>query len=108
MLFASFGGPLALWVAFGYRRHGPDDVAARVRLGPDSVASLRELAPAPSAHHFVVVCPYCHGIYKIADEHGVLVAQVGDTLKVSSGICPACEPRVQAELDRTLTALAHA
>lgn len=100
-----------------------DDAAAGIRLGQispeeDSLqhqpggAHSRKLAQLASTtspgHHFIVVCSYCHGIYKITDEHGVLVAQVGDTLKVSHGICPACEPRVQAELDRTLPALAHA
>lgn len=100
-----------------------DDAAAGVSLGfePRGEATLHPPATwlgeaengapvagpeAASSHHFIVVCSYCHAIYKIADEHGILVAQCGDTLKVSHGICPECQPRVQAQLDRELDRLA--
>lgn len=70
---------------------------------PACQAGLETGAPAK---HFITVCCYCHGIYSI-EGHWRTCARlrIRDTLKVSHGICPDCEPGVQAALDRDLAAL---
>ena len=79
-----------------------DDRAAGVLIG-----QIDPIAPAPEpwpAKHFLVACMYCHHV-TCSDSQPV---RVGDELRVSHGICPACSARKYAELQPAHRPLVHA
>ena len=85
---------LFVWLC---RRHDPDDAAAGVSLGvarhsnvetPAAPASTSECRATWPAKHFISACMYCHRVTR-AGRHAEPI-RVGDELRVSHGICPAC------------------
>lgn len=92
----------SLWIASLWLDRS-DDAAAGVQIGPISHLPSPNSSPAWPAKHFLAVCMYCHHVTR-SDSHPV---RVGDELRVSHGICPACMADKHPEV-ATVAELAHA
>lgn len=91
----------SLWIASLWLDRS-DDRAAGVLIG-----QIAPIAPAPEpwpAKHFLAACMYCHHVTR-SDSQPV---RVGDELRVSHGICPACSASKYAELTAPVRLHAHA
>lgn len=87
-----------LWLA---RRRDGDDAAAGIELNSEFRVPHSELSAAWPAKHFLSACMYCHRVTRT--DNPAHPIRIGDDLRVSHGICPACmaakHPEVaQAEL----------
>ena len=98
-----------LWAFLVLTRKSPDDAASGTLIGQVSLAEdalhhdpdggCKPPAPWP-ARHFIVACSHC-GRVTGSDGHPV---RIGDTLRVSHGICSECAKEWEAEAARLTSA----
>lgn len=97
------------WAFLVLVRKSPDDKASGTLIGQVSPAEdalhhhpdggCKPPAPWP-AKHFVCACMHCHHVTR-SDGQPV---RVGDELRVSHGICPACQKQWEEEAARLTSA----
>ncbi len=59
----------------------------------------------PVSDHFISACAACHVVTRLRPSQRALTVHLGDTLKVSHGLCPICERKAHAEIDALLPAV---